>query len=1521
MEQSNQSHRNRWTHSDRRRKQPSLYDEYLNQEKLSQSAVPSPAQPSNHTRPGPSLTRDASSTTIRTVTPETSNNNSISNTNTNNCSDSNSILLASHRACCPQSNTNTNADVNAAAATATATSAAAEQTDESLSINTSIQAFETQFLPLFAPPPSPGNSTFAHKERVSPRTIARGVLGRSESTDATKRDNFGRIVGSRRPRTKTLDENKIRDKSPATRHRLRHGSVHTTTPSHSASDSISSLSHPQLASPLSQTSFSSTSTAPPPRPLSPVSTIASVADSMSGPLPSANAKRILHLMKTLCGRMSGNLHFRRSPAAPWQFSYCYIQEDAGSLMCEPEQDAVHHRTLVPDLRGCQVRTAMDDDSQTPYLEVSLPNTVLDLHIRLKDRSDFDSWFAALLCWNPIRPKGIHNRMTKPQSPITGTPLSTESSRRNSDMSMTLKEAPVIKVGPMIYWDSNISYSNATAPRGFGRPQAARMQSYGSHWWRRVSCTLRENGEMKLFADSGTNLLSVVQLSQLSRCAIQRLDPSVLDNDYCIAIYPQYTAGATVAPSIRPIYLSLETRILYEVWFVLLRAFTLPQLYGAKPVIPEENNEGASPQAIDNMVVESKDTFRMERSLMIRIVEARLPNPGMSVRAEFNHQHAVRHGQWPPSPQQQDAHYVEILLDGESRGKTQIKHEALSPFWREEFEYLDLPAVLTSASVLLRRRPPDLTTPREQHEIRLVHEAYGLTSTGQRPGQSAGFTGISHDQTLGKVEIFLEDLEGTRDVEKWWPVVNAHGEGVGEILIKARAEENVILMSKDYEPLSQLLHNFENELTLQIAQMIPTELRRLSDILLNIFQVSGKVGDWICSLVEEEIDGVHKETPASRLRYSRRIGNDAENAAMITASSQRELMVRDMNKNATLEANLLFRGNTLLTKSLDTYMRRVGREYLLAALGPTIRDINEKDPDCEVDPNRVANERALERNWAKLLQFTQEVWNAIRKSVNDAPMELKIIFRHIRACAEDRYGDFLRSVSYSSVSGFLFLRFFCPAVLNPKLFGLLKDDPKTRSRRTFTLIAKSLQGLANMASFGSKEHWMEPMNTFLGSHREHFKSFIDDICTMPVTSEPVKPPVQPTAYLTPIAIRNRLPRSSREGFPSLPYLIDQAREFAGLIELWLHGTSGKDGNEGLATAIGKEDGDLLSFHVLCTELSARTQECLSRAEKAERPNSSLSFRWEELIDQLQHSSILDPSSRPRSKDGDADTEGDNGYGNSGYDLETPTRDSFDDVALRAAGEAAARARGQFSPITHPSSDLDDAIEEEDIGSEQVFENDRDGGAASITASMLQQEQSTVSLDRRAGMHFRSSFDMARANAALPSTSASSMTSGSGSLQTSISMTAALPPPREPTINSLRDRSERDREISRDIEASLAQTRRNIGNPPLSAQFPPREGSAYDSPGSGLSSSETDSNATTALPSLQKEKERREREKERQRKKEREERDRRLKDFMPLANIVGGLKGRRKDRKAASASGDSPVGGGSGGGGGNGGSAGD
>ncbi|KAL5394232.1 hypothetical protein PMIN02_005161 [Paraphaeosphaeria minitans] len=1020
-----------------------------------------------------------------------------------------------------------------------------------------------------------------------------------------------------RPRTRTMEERSTRDKSPpnlfvASRHRI--GSVHSTASStfQSIEESVvTSIGHPSTISP--------TTHQPPPRTASStgrslllkqsrtsspersgnLSPNAQQPDSWVSPVPASDARKIFKLMRATKGKMQGMLAFRRGESSPWSLSYCYINEEAGSLVYEPKSDNSYHRTLIPDLRGCRVKSAYDAEAYTAYIHVVGHNSKLEVYLRPPTQEEFDSWFAALMCWQPIRPKGIHNKMAKPQTPLVAERRLTDS-RRHSEVSL-LKEAPIIKVGKMIYWDTSVTYSNTGTPKsGHSRPQAYRIQSHGSRRWRRVSCTLRENGELKLYSDTDVTLVSVVQLSQLSRCAVQRLDPSVLDNEFCIAIYPQYTSTSTSLSLLRPIFLSLESRVLYEVWIVLLRAFTIPQLYGPKqPALSELNEEGIMPPTFG-----TKDMFRMERSLFVRVIEARLMPPVSPKVADMHHT-----SQRPGSSNTTNAggYYVEVLLDGETRARTMVKMEGNTPFWREEFEFLDLPAVLSTASLLLKKRPPSSRGDKHGHEALTASDSFASDAGG-------GFTGISFDQTCGKTDVYLDDLGPNQEMEKWWPLVNMYGNSVGEVLVKVSTEECVILMARDYQPMSELLHRFSNGLTLQLAQMVPNELKRLSEYLLNIFQVSGQAGDWIMALVEEEIDGTLKESPATRLRFSKRIGSSESNETHFGSNSDRELFVRDMNNNAKLEANLLFRGNTLLTKSLDFHMKRLGKEYLEETLSDKLREINEKDPECEVDPNKVSSQHELDRNWRRLINLTEDLWRAIYNSISRCPQELRLIFRHIRACAEDRFGDFLRTVQYSSVSGFLFLRFFVPAVLNPKLFGLLKDHPKPRARRALTLIAKSLQGLANMTSFGTKEAWMEPMNAFLTTHHQEFKSYLDNICSISSMVSP-SPPIPPS-YSTPLAILQRLPPTSREGFPSLPYLVDHARNFAALVDLWLENT------KITAPSIETTDGDLLKFHQICVALKERTSDCLNRAERAERPSSSLSVKWEELVEQLQGSASFD-----------------------------------------------------------------------------------------------------------------------------------------------------------------------------------------------------------------------------------------------------------------------------------------------------------
>jgi hypothetical protein len=741
--------------------------------------------------------------------------------------------------------------------------------------------------------------------------------------------------------------------------------------------------------------------------------------------------KILQLMKSSCGKMEGQLAFRRFETTPWALSYCNINDDTGSLVYEPKSGGPY-RTLIPDIRGCNIKTAWDMESQAPYLDVCPQNSKLRVHLRPHSQDEFDSWFAALLCWQPIRPKGAQNRMTKPQVPfINDRKLS--DGRRHSEVSLT-KEPPIIKIGKMIYWDlkapSTPDSSSAKSGQSSETPQP--NKKLRTRKWQQVSSTLRENGELKLHSDDNTMfLITTVQLAQLSRCAVQRLDSSILETDFCIAIYPQYAATANSQSFDKPIFLSLDTRVLYEVWLVLLRAFTIPQLYGPKEALTMQASQSEGRPT--SYVSSTADMFRMERCLSVRVSQAKISQP-LSPRLE---QGPMTRAESTNGTKEIGGYYAEILLDGEIRAKTSVRASDTNPTWRDEFEFSDLPAAVSVASIVLKKRASNPTT--KQRMMR--EETRKMQNALNGAGTLSGSRNVTIDQIHGQIDIFLDDLESGENVDKWRPLVNQFGQQVGEAFVHIKAEESIILMAKDYQPMSELLHRFSNGLTLQISQKVSGELRRLSDCLLNIFQVSSSACDWINSLVEEEIDGTLKDSQPARIRFNNRrmSSNEAGEIRSHSPHFDRELFLRDMNKSATLEANLLFRGNTLLTKSLDLHMKRLGKDYLEDTLGDKLREIADRNPDCEVDPNKLTNPNDLDRNWRRLMRLTDDCWKCILAATQKCPPELRYIFRHVKACAEDRYGDYIRSVRYSSVSGFLFLRFFVPAILNPHLpvFGLLK----------------------------------------------------------------------------------------------------------------------------------------------------------------------------------------------------------------------------------------------------------------------------------------------------------------------------------------------------------------------------------------------------------------------------------------------------------------------------------------------------
>ncbi|KAF5975790.1 hypothetical protein FBULB1_7202 [Fusarium bulbicola] len=1048
------------------------------------------------------------------------------------------------------------------------------------------------------------SQTGASSQQSSPRTIPPGPTRRqgmvfnevfSESYESSEssppRQHLRHTSGSLRPRTRTMDTSMLAQRSvpPPTSERHRVGSVSSSGSLHPSDElrpqlsSLDSLHHAVITGreslvPTKDKKSRRLMKRQSSRPTSPLISPPPTVDSLPLPIATDDANKVLLLMRTLCGRMRGEIEYQGETGGPWHSGVAYIEEEKGCLMFDSGQNGPFHIPLVSDLRGCRVLPVDYPELTKECLELVCLSPPVEILICPLVTEEFELWLAALLCWQQLRPTGIKLANGKPANLVT--PMRPELKRHGWSQEKN-KPTNIIKVGKVMLWDKGL----AVSPRAIVKRPSTRDLRSPRTSWRRVSCILQDSGEFKLMTENDVTVLSIIDLSQLSRCAVQQLDRTVLDEEYCIAIFPIYSSTSTHLSIFRPVYLALDSRVHFEVWLCLLRAFAVPDIYRL-------DDPNAS-QIVELEDIESEyegEVFRLEKTISVRVTEAKIkarPSGGGGTEPTI----PERPGRTEPDPLIGN-YLAEVILDGEVRARTTTKTATKNPFWREECEFTDLPPTTPLLSIVLKRVEGNLDS-----SSNLLQASVGLPRTRNL-----------QEFVIGAVDISLDQLDRGKDSEQWLQIFDEKHQSVGQMLVKVNHDEHVVLLSKEYQPLTDLLHRFPAGLTNQVSAVLPGQLRRLAELFLNIFQVSGSASEWLMALVEDEIDGIGNQTTMKKYRFSSRLkSNDS-----IDAATDRELIVRDMSKSLAGEANLLFRGNSLLTQSLEFHMRRLGKEYLEEILQEKLFEINEINPDCEVDPSKIPHESDLDQHWTVLIHYTTEVWKCIANSANRLPPELRHILKYIRAVAEDRYGDFLRTVTYTSVSGFLFLRFICPAILSPKLFNLLRDHPRPHAQRTFTLIAKALQKLANLSNFGKREEWMEPMNRFLNVQRQSVRDYIDQVCSIPADRNAN---FVPAGYSTPVTILGRLSPTSKEGFPSLPYLIDDTRSLASLVKLWVDARPVDDKKE-------EVDQELLAFNDVCFALQQRADACLAKVETERASETATCATTEDVAESIEQASLIE-----------------------------------------------------------------------------------------------------------------------------------------------------------------------------------------------------------------------------------------------------------------------------------------------------------
>eukprot|EP01133_Synstelium_polycarpum_P005253 gene5253-6079_t len=326
--------------------------------------------------------------------------------------------------------------------------------------------------------------------------------------------------------------------------------------------------------------------------------------------------------------------------------------------------------------------------------------------------------------------------------------------------------------------------------------------------------------------------------------------------------------------------------------------------------------------------------------------------------------------------------------------------------------------------------------------------------------------------LGSGTIMAAHIDTERAADTWvclYPKTTTENK-FGDVRLKLKYSEEVVLPLESYTPLLTLLQE-PNLRVVHILGNITKQREALANTLIRVFECTEHSSYLLKVLTDHEIE-------------------------------------------TTDNPDIIFRGNSLATKSVDLYMKLVGLPYLSATIGPLIRKIYTSKKSCEIDPTKLDKGEDIKKNAKTLVGWVKKMTAAILASAPACPGPLREVFRAIQSKVAERYpADEI--TRFTAVSGFIFLRFFCPSILAPKLFELMPDHPGIKTTRSLILIAKTLQNLANLVEFGEyKEDFMKDMNRFVLDNMDNMKGFINTLSTVPADCPPAE-------LLAPISLEKEL----------------------------------------------------------------------------------------------------------------------------------------------------------------------------------------------------------------------------------------------------------------------------------------------------------------------------------------------------------------------------------------------------------------
>ncbi|XP_063309776.1 ras GTPase-activating protein 1 [Pelobates fuscus] len=321
---------------------------------------------------------------------------------------------------------------------------------------------------------------------------------------------------------------------------------------------------------------------------------------------------------------------------------------------------------------------------------------------------------------------------------------------------------------------------------------------------------------------------------------------------------------------------------------------------------------------------------------------------------------------------------------------------------------------------------------------------------------------SKDPDILFMRCQLNRLQRGHAIDEWFQLsshIPLKGIEPGSLRVRVRYSMEKIMPEEEYNEFKELILQKELHVVNALSHVCGQDRTLLASILLRIF--------------------LHEKMESLLLR----------------TLNDKEISVED-------EATTLFRATTLASTLMEQYMKATATPFVHHALKDTILKILESKLSCELNPSKLEKNEDVNANLAHLLTILSELVEKIFMAAEILPPTLRYIYGCLQKSVQQKWPS-NNTMRTRVVSGFVFLRLICPAILNPRMFNIISDSPSPTAARTLTLVAKSLQNLANLVEFGAKEPYMEGVNPFIKSNKHRMIMFLDELGNVPELPDPTE----------------------------------------------------------------------------------------------------------------------------------------------------------------------------------------------------------------------------------------------------------------------------------------------------------------------------------------------------------------------------------------------------------------------------------